>query len=511
MINVNCIQKYLCLVFICLGCFSLSPAQDLPYLPPVLNLTNYKDSSTSFYFTTLDAHRFKGQGGQRFCNALQIIDAQQPWPPRWYASTPVYTDSLFSLDSLNHNWRLYFMFDPKVDGGYFSFFKSLTLTNRESEKTSANSAYIMLNSKMEPVDSINKNISKGHLYFHDFRINEKRERLIDVKIDTVLDFRRNTGNQKDSAVHSKLDIIYIIDSLDHVLFSWNPLEHLNQDIFEFKESLNQRSFSSMDTDLIEWSRLTSAVWDYDGNILYSMRFVGIGKISRLDGHVMWHVDFTDIPLAAGKDSVRWYSIHDFNFISENDTASIYSLYSLGTDDVDWAKGVVFEINKKTNKIKLIRYIYPNNNYVGEGQGSIDVWDNGDYLLGYGLFPEDASQRDFRNFMQFGNSKLDTVYANFQLPKFVYTYKIHKLQNWPPPPRPVIVQREGYLIAVGNKLKELTWYKLTGHNKMVAQKVASGTKIKYEPGSTYCVESRYGIGFAVSLPHLATGRKKNEPY
>jgi len=512
MFKVRYLLKSSLFFFIGIAQFLLSPAQDLSYLPPVLNLTDYRDSSISFYFTSLDVHRFKGKGGQKYCNALQIIDAHEPWPPRWYASTPVYTDSLFAIDSANHNWRLYFLFDPKVDGGYFSFFKSLTLTNRESEKTSSSSAYIMLNSKMEPVDSVNKSISKGHLYFHDFRINTKRERLIDVKIDTTLDFRRTTGDPKDSAVRSKLDIIYIIDSLDHVLFSWNPLEHLNPDVFEFKESLMQRSFSTMDTDLIEWSRLTSAVWDYDGNILYSMRFVGAGKISRADGHVMWHVDFTDIPFLSGKDTVSWYSIHDFNFIGENDSVAIYSLYSLGSDQApDWAKGVVFEVNKKTNKIRLVRYIYPKDNYIGEGQGSIDIWDNGDYLLGYGLFPEDDSQKEFRNFMQFGNTEEDTIYANFQLPKFVYTYKVHKLQNWPPPPRPKIVQREGNLIAVGNNLKELTWYKLSGHHKTTVKKVGTGNKIKYEPGVTYCVESKYGIGFSVSLQHTASGKKRNEPY
>jgi hypothetical protein len=30
--------------------------------------------------------------------------------------------------------------------------------------------------------------------------------------------------------------------------------------------------------------------DEDGNILYSLKNIGIGKISRADGHIIWQVD-----------------------------------------------------------------------------------------------------------------------------------------------------------------------------------------------------------------------------
>ena len=240
-----------------LGITGTSTAQDFQHLPPVVTSSLFKDTSVSFLLSTFDMRRFKGNQTQLYCNTVEITDASSPWPPRWYSTAPLYSDSMYRIDTINHLWRLYFVFDPKVDCGQFSFFKELTLTKIGQEKAADGAGYIILNKQMEPIDTV-KSTGKSALYYHDFRSNSKHERLVDIKTDTVLDLRKASGDEKDSTVRSRFDILEILNANNQVIFSWNPLKHLDPNIFQFKESLKSRSFSASDHEAIEWSRLTSA-------------------------------------------------------------------------------------------------------------------------------------------------------------------------------------------------------------------------------------------------------------
>lgn len=484
-------------------------AQDFLHLPPVVTTSNFKDTSVSFLLSTFDMRRFKGNQSQQYCNTVEILDASSPWPPRWYTTAPLYTDSMYQVDTINHLWRLYFVFDPKVDNGQLSFFKELTLTKIGEEKAASEAGYIILNKQMEPVDTA-RSTGKSAMYYHDFRTNSKHERLVDIKMDTVLDLRKASGEEKDSTVRSKIDIIQILDVNNKVIFSWNPLDHLDPNIFQFKESLKSRSFSASDKELIEWSRLTSAFFDYDGDILYSMRFVGIGKLSRKDGHVIWHIDFKDIPIIDGKDTIRWYSVHDFNLLKDDDTSATYSIYSLGDETFPHAGGVIFKMNKTTHQVSLVRNIYARRQYIGLGQGSCDLLDNGDYILNYGLFPEEDSDAEYRTFTEYGNKK-DSIIASYQMPKLVYAYKVHKLEDWPRPPRPKITLKGGSLHVEGPMEGGWTWYRLDGPHKNLITEIGTGDSFKLRYSGTYCVEGKYGMGYSVSLPFEYKIKEKNEPY
>lgn len=486
------------------------PAQDFLQLPPVVTTASLKDTSLTFLLSTFDMRRFKGNQTQQYSNSVQIVDAASPWPPRWYTSAPVYTDSMYKIDTINHLWRLYFVFDPKVDRGQLSFFKELTLTRIGEEKAALDAGYIILNHQMEPVDTV-RSTGKHAMYFHDFRTNDRNERLVDIKMDTTLDMRVASGDPKDSSVRSKVDIIQILDANNKVVFSWNPLDHLDPNIFQFKESLKSHSFSSDTKDLIEWSRLTSAIFDYDGNILYSMRFVGLGKISRKDGHVMWHIDFKDIPIISDRDTIRWYSIHDFNYLYDNDTAAFYSVFSLGEDDFPNPGGVIFEMNKATHQVKLVRNIFTKYHCIGLGQGSCELLNNkGDYILNYGLFPDPPNIDIFRTFADYGNKK-DSIIANYMMPALVYAYKVHQLKNWPRPPRPTVTLTGDILHADGPMDDGWTWYRLDGPYNSRITKLGTGKTLKLRDSGVYCVEGKYGMGYAVSLPFIYKQKEKNEPY
>ena len=479
-------------------------AQDLLlYLPPVLNENVNKDTTSSLILTTLDLCRFDPKPEKKpYVNSVQIVDADQSWPPRWYVPTPLYTDSMFSVDTANQQMRYEFVLDAKVAGGYYSFFKIVALAKRgESVVNKASmTGYILLDGKMNSVDTIDSRDTKNGVYWRDFRMNEQNEKILAIKADTFIDFRGITGNPADSSVHSEVDIITIKDKDNKVKFAWNPLEHLNPEVFQFKENLKGRTLASNNDELVRWSHLTSALWDKDGNILYSMRYIGLGKISRKDGHIMWHLDNKDLPVISGKDTLNWSSPHDLNVLKTTDTSAIYSLFSCGDGPGQLARGVVFERNTATGNIRLVKYLYPKKKYQAKGQGNCDYnLADGSFVLDYGNFEDsDADPNDFRGFMEYG--KKDSIYGSYLLPKWVNASKTHQLNKVNCPPRPVIEQHGKRLEAKG-EMKDWTWFKLEGPDKIAISRVGNGNSIEAVSGDTYCVQGKYGIGYAVSKPFL----------
>jgi len=498
--QVIVVSKRFVILLLFIGASLCSVSQDmLLYLPPVLNGTVNKDTSSSLILTTLDMCRFDPKPEIKpFVNSLQIVDADCSWPPRWYTTTPLYTDKMFAADAQMNQCRYEFLLDAKVAGGYYSFFKIVSVAKKgESVVAKASlTGYILLNDKMEAVDTVDSRDTKNGVYWRDFRMNAQNEKILAIKADTFINFAGITGDPADSAVHSEVDIITIKDKDNKLVFSWNPLQHLNPEVFQFKENLKGRTLASNGDELVRWSHLTSALWDYDGNILYSMRYIGLGKISRKDGHIMWHIDNKDLPVVSGADSINWSSPHDFNLIANNDTSAMYSLFSCGDSPDQVARGVVFEMNKITGKIRLVKYIYPQKKYQAKGQGSCDYnWVDGSYVLDYGNFEEsDSDSHYYRDFMEYGKS--DNVLGTYQLPKWIHASKSHKLNKSTCPPRPVIEQKGNQLEANGD-MHDWVWYKLDGPDNTTITKAGTGKIIRPVSGGTYCVEGRYGIGNSVS--------------
>ncbi len=486
--------------------FEPVPQELFLYVPPLIGTMPNTDTGTCFLISTGDFSRDENTPELKpYVSTIQIVDADQPWPPRWYACTPLYSDEMFHNDTLQGLYRFDLMFDAKVEAGHLSFFKILSRQPKGVGQLIAPdlAAYILLDKNLEPFDSISSTTKKRNVYYHDFRINERGEKIIDLRKDTYLDLRDYSGEQKDSAVHCNIDYIQILDANDSILFSWNPLEHIHPDIFEYKETLREKPVGGNNNPLVEWTRLTSALWDYDENLLFSMRKIGIGKISRLDGRVIWAIYHTDIPYIAGKDTLEWYSPHDFNYLYDTETTATYSVYSNGKKGVKYAGGVVFEQNKKTHEIKLVKHVTPQSKYVAKGHGNLDYKKDGSYVMSYGHLFDTDNPENFRDDMQYG--KNDSVYGIYQTPKGNPIYKAHRLENFPRPPRPEIVLKNGLLEAKGD-MTDWTWYKLSDPDKTTVTSAGTGKSITPEKGITYCVEGKYGIGFSVSRCYTFDGNR-----
>lgn len=471
---------------------------EFQFLPPVLGKTNYTDSAACFLLNTMTNSYEYNTKNKPWVNSIQIVDADAPWPPRWYAATPPVFYWHYEANNALEQRQFNFMIDAKTEAGYLSFFKLVSLLHDTGYIKLDVQGYMLLNEKMEPVDTVGTTTKHAHPYWHDFRINSKGERLMDIQVNTALDLRKTTHNPADSAIGSCIDVIQVLDSNNKIVFNWVTTDNLDPNVFQYEASLKTKPFArnkNSKEDLINWSHLTTAIWDYDDNILYALRFIGIGKINRQTGKLMWHIDYNDLPVISGNDTIRWHFPHDYKLLYDNGNSAVYSLYSLGDETFPQPCAVIFEQDKKTSQIKLIKYFYPKKNYRAIGQGSFQYLPGGEYVLSYGFYPYDSTDEgNFTDAFEYG--KNDLLFNVYQMPRFIQTYRVLKLENWPRPPRPSIEYKNGKLFAVGSPTN-YRWYKLEGEKFTEPRRAGEGNSITPEWGATYCVEAPYGMGYSVS--------------
>jgi hypothetical protein len=100
--------------------------QGLESIPPVLIRTNEAKNVPDVSFILTPAGR------------MEIIDAKQPWPPRWFAPSN-YTERA-GADSANVH--LTYM-NPRMENGYFAFFESTSSRLPQSVKNNGNSFIVI--------------------------------------------------------------------------------------------------------------------------------------------------------------------------------------------------------------------------------------------------------------------------------------------------------------------------------------------------------------------------------
>ena len=473
-------------VFLLVLSFCNGAGQGLEQVPPVLkDVYTMQDSTLSFVFTALDFHQQEIKRPQKYANCIQIFDADVSWPPRWYYALP-----FTNADSANNKPVIDAVGDARFQRGRFTFSRVKKELGKNKGSTGGVAGYIICNQKMEALDTATS-IPVNTIDPHDFRINEKGERLLMTNIDTVLDISKASGNPADSAVKSSVSIIEVMDSTNKLMFRWNSAAVLGANTMYYPEIGTRTYFKQ---NHLDWSHATAALWDIDGDILYSLRYVGVGKISHRDGHVIWRVDRRDMPLVTGTDTFEFYSQHDLEAISDTGEYSYYSLFSDGKLPDRIASGVTFRVNKLSHEIKPVNKFLPDEPVFSGGAGNYEVYENGGYLLSYGQYPLKDSTEKYHFFMEFrdGHGRIRTKY---QLPALLFTYKVHKVTN-ERPPRPVITESKSTLQAVGD-MNNWVWYRLSGPNNTLTEKVSEGETFTPKEYGWYCVAGKYGIGWSVS--------------
>jgi len=455
-------------------------AQQLDSILPVLRQQGILTDSVSFILTATDYSFWQGQPA-KFAGSMQIIDAANPWPPRWFATSPV--DS--NLKKINAgNTPIINAFEQ---GGKLIFSNAI-YRSYPGGHTAQQQAILMCNQHFELTDTFYK---PGYeVDVHDFAINDKGEKLYFLVCDTTVTMKDFSGKDTGGLISITYEKIQIDNSTGKTIFSWNPIVSLGLNAM-YKPYTYEKSVMNRRINL-GWSHGNSLCWDKDGNILYSYKYIGIGKISVQDGHSIWRVDRNHLKAGPESDSLPVFLQHNLQFINDAKPQSTYTVISNGDSIYPHCSAYQFTVleNNTDPHLKITKH-FTSTSVPETGGGNYDVETNGDYLINYGLYQGDSLHQHILFEYRAKNDSLLGQYTGLQQ---TFCYRVHKFTG-NRPPRPLVVQKKGALVLA--KQQNAVWYQLSGKYMALVTKAGTGNKfIPAHPGY-YCAVVKYGIGYAVS--------------
>jgi len=274
---------------------SLLPAfarAQLEYVPPIhVTISDTEKLNGVLLLNTRDFHLRFG-APNHYPSTLQIIEPLRPWPPLFFAN--IYPE----LKDTEGNLLQDFRFQQEV--------KQLTFYMSVTSPENSFSAYFFCDTHFVCLDTFtgtNMNIDG-----HDLRTNSKGERLFMTVVDTLIDISGYSGKRADTAALVTIQKIQVSDSHGTLLFSWNPLEHIP--ISDYQKHQEQNIF----TKGWDWSHGNSVSFTHDGNIIYSFRRLGVGKINRQTGKLLWKLG-GKTPTLSFPEGSEFYRQHDFREIA----------------------------------------------------------------------------------------------------------------------------------------------------------------------------------------------------
>ena len=475
-----CQHILLLLIVICLC--GRAHAQELHKICPISIKSPASADSFSFVLTTSDYNAFQGKK-IKYAPAIEIIDADEPWPPRWFALHPADTSSDLATSTS-------IMLNAGNQADKFLFFTVIsTGANRN------NLAILICNKDLEVIDTFYR--PGKELDSHDFKLSDNGDMMYFPVHDTIMDIRKLYKNNVDSAVKVIYETIAIDDSKGKNIFSWNPLQALGLDAVYLPYRYAPGVMSGK--NVFDWSHGNSIDYDYDGDILYSLKHIGIGKISRADGHVIWHIDRNKQKINAASDPIPIFLQHDFHAVKDEQGNISYTILSNGDDEHPECKAYQFTVNLDKNGVPVVRFIKkmsPIDKVSNSGGGAnLDKEKNGNYLFNYGLFKQDTTLKQ-RPLFEYDDTKSNKA-TEYTIEPDVFAYRVHRLTDRRPA-RPVIMEKNGKLIA-DRKSSAIKWYRLSGTDLHTVEYVGDGEKYTPKEDGYYCVNEKYGIGWSVSRP------------
>ena len=462
-------------------------AQQLHKICPVVLKKGNLPDSISFVLTTADFNTFRGRDAS-YAPAIEIVDADQPWPPRWFALHPSDISSEIGSGFL--------MLNASCQNDHFMFYTVIKAPQYNSYL-----GILICNKNMEIVDSF---FCPGReIDSHDFIASPDGNMLFFAHHDTTMDLRKIYHNTYDSAVKVIYESIEISDAKGTSLFSWNPLYNLGFDAVYLPYRYVPGVMSSQSQ--FEWSHGNSLQYDYDGDIIYSLKHIGIGKISRKDGHVIWRIDRKQQKANTASGLIPIYLQHSLQAVKDDQGHISYTVLSNGDSAHPVCRAYRFTVDfdaKGQQIVKLLKTYTPSEAMTETGGGgNFDMDAKGDYLFNYGLFKQDTTltQRPLFEYHVSGD-KINSAEYNIANP-YVFSYRVHRMSGCRPE-RPAIVDNNGVL-STNFRAEKYTWYQLSGQDLKTIHQVHIGEKYSPDASGYYCVACPYGIGWVVSRPLLYT--------
>ncbi len=441
-------------------------------------------SDISFLLTLTDYSLLR-KDPARFTNSIQIVDATQPWPPRWFAAWAPDT-------ALSPPYSLVMPLNASLQNGTFSYFSEVLVNNKDKGKQNRQ-GFMICNENLEITDTFI--LPDENIDHHEFVIAKNNEKLFFVLHDTIVDQSNVYNSITESALHISYEIIEIADSSGYINFRWDPFLQLGPDA-EYKNYRKSKS-SWNRPGMTDWGHGNSLSFDFDGDILYSYRSIGIGKISRRDGHVIWKIDREEMQPNNYSDTIPCYMQHDLRAQKDTSGQVYYSFFSNGDGSLKTCSVIQFTVKDTTNgqykftlrkkTVLLKKPVY------SAGQGNFEIENDGHYIINYGGIKGDTTQNICFEYRAASDSIIGRYTAVFP---YAPAYRVHQLDGWRPE-RPIVTKSHGKL-NIQKQVTDVVWYRLD-YNRLIAVKAGTGKTFNPDGPGLYCATVKLGIGYIVSKP------------
>ena len=351
--------------------------------------------------------------------------------------------------------------------------------------------YVICNEHLEAIDTF---VGNGvEMDAHDIYLYTNGSKAYFEVEDTLADVQFKATHLNKIAN----DNIEIIDAKGNVVFHWNPYLRLGiNSMYPGYCCAGGRIFSNHDGGM-NWARGSSLCLDFDGNILYSYRGVGIGKISVKDGSLMWRIDRNTQKLNEESDIIPIYMQHDFKSMRDAKGRIIYTLLSNGDETHDTVAAYQFTVEKNKQGryvAKLIKKIMPSVRRPATLAGNYDIDSRGRYILNYGFCLSDTSLKGNKPLFEF-RDKDDKILNRYESQNLTASFRAHEISAIRPT-RPQIIAQGQFLTTKDGKANHV-WFQLYNDGNIRAERVGVGAKFKPRGRGSFCVTSKYGVGYAVS--------------
>lgn len=253
-------------------------------------------------------------------------------------------------------------------------------------KLPSRSNFAQLNSHYEEVYII-RGANGLHGDLHEFQITRDDTALFAVYEILPADLRE-IGGPKNGWIYDGLFQEVDVET-NKLLFQWRASEH-----FPFQESERDREEGDGDTEDNPWDffHINSIDKDWRGNYLVSSRYMSsLAYIDGRTGAVLWklggkQISFLDMSDGAATN-ISWQ--HHARFQEEYDTnttrrISLFDNSSRGEGAPEnTSRGLIVEINEEIMTVTLVQEYWNQVPISSQSQGSMQILENGNVLLGYG--------------------------------------------------------------------------------------------------------------------------------
>ncbi len=448
--------------------FANAQLEHIPHVRAAVQDSQYLQAGV-ILLTTRDNH-VRYSAPNHFTSSIQIVDPLQPWPPIFFSNIKVNKNDIGS-NGIFQDIRF------QDDVRQLTFFQAA----KDKADKGSKSMYLICDTNFSVIDTFLG--TTGHVTGHGFQINSNGERLYFANTDTVLDLSDFSGDDRDTAVPVALQLIQIQDKNNRLLFSWNPLDHIP--LSDTYSKLHEFGERDQLMNGWNWSRATSLRFTHDGNIIYSFRHIGVGKINRDTGMLMWKLGGKSTTLIM-PENAEYYRQHDFQEISPN----TFSLFSNGEEETP-CRLMIFKVNEEESKVEIAKVIQPSPPVFSTHGGNFQILDNGMYLLNYG---NDTSLDDWHKVFEFADTS-GKVHAEYHLPCMNHAFQAHLVKSWKPY-QPTIINENGVLKVSGIPIS-VSWYLMKDSDVI---HVSDSMTIHPESSGTYIATTKQGFGWLVTKPY-----------